>query len=165
MKRQTIILFVVLLLSVSFFFLRSLGSSSDQPIRYSHRLHIEQGLECTDCHTGAETEAFATIPDIETCLGCHEQAVTDSREEEKIRELARAGSGIPWIQVYEVPDHVYFSHARHVAIAELACEECHGEVKTREAPFTKPLVELSMDFCLDCHRERGASEDCIACHR
>lgn len=165
MKRKTSILFVLLALGVLISLQRSLSRSVEQPIRYNHKLHIEQGLECADCHTGAPAESFASIPGVETCLGCHEQPVTESREEEKIRELAQAGSGIPWMQVYEVPDHVYFSHARHVKVGKIECEQCHGEVKTREVPFTKPLVDLSMDFCIDCHRESGATEDCIACHR
>jgi hypothetical protein len=26
-------------------------------------------------------------------------------------------------------------------------------------------VEVTMDFCMDCHREQGQTLDCNACHR
>lgn len=146
-------------------FLRWYGPSYHQPISYNHMLHIEQGLECSYCHRYVMKETFATIPGIEVCLECHGEALTESGEEEKIRQYAEAGTEIPWIQVYEVPDHVFFSHRRHTSVAGIACEECHGDVENRRKPFTRAQVNLSMDFCIDCHIKNGATEDCVACHR
>ena len=42
------------------------------------------------------------------------------------------------------------------------CSECHGEVQRMEA--ATQVSSLEMGFCLECHRRRGASTDCLTCH-
>ena len=139
--------------------------SALQPIAFSHRLHVEElGSDCTDCHLYVLTAARATIPNIEVCGDCHEEAQTESPEEARVVEHIQAGEPIPWVKVTTVPDHVYFSHRRHTAIAEIACETCHGEVGQRVEPVVRPAVDMTMDHCMDCHEESGASNDCIWCH-
>ncbi|MEW6488009.1 MAG: cytochrome c3 family protein [Thermodesulfobacteriota bacterium] len=136
-----------------------------QPIAFNHRLHVEgNGLECVECHVYVLTQTFAGLPSLERCLECHETAVTDSAEEEKIRELAARGETLVWKRLYEVPDHVYSSHRRHVVAGGIDCAECHGPVAATTRPPARPLRALTMDFCMDCHRRRGASNDCLACH-
>ena len=71
---------------------------------------------------------------------------------------------IPWKRVYEVPDHVYFSHRRHVIIGELSCELCHGKVEDQNQPIASQYLETSMDNCMNCHEEYGTTNDCLACH-
>lgn len=136
-----------------------------QPIRYNHAVHIANGLTCVDCHTGAREQVKATLPTLETCLMCHAEAVTDSPEEEKIRQLAAAGQGISWRRINRVPPHVYFSHRRHVALGGLECAECHGPMETLTAPPQRPFRPLSMEACLDCHQQRKVDSDCDRCHR
>lgn len=65
--------------------------SSGQPIIFNHARHVASGLQCTDCHAGAQSQAQATLPQLATCLMCHQAALTKSAEEEKIRALAAAG--------------------------------------------------------------------------
>jgi len=36
---------------------------------------------------------------------------------------------IEWIRVHNLPDHVYFSHAQHVTVGKLECQQCHGPVE------------------------------------
>lgn len=137
----------------------------EQPIAFSHQLHVEEmGAECTDCHQHVLDGVRATIPNIEVCADCHEEAQGESPEEARLVEHIQTGEPIPWLKVYTVPDHVYFSHRRHAAIAGIACETCHGEVGQRVEPVTRPAVEMTMDHCMDCHQESGASNDCIWCH-
>lgn len=140
-------------------------SSSSQPIRFNHALHAANGLGCEDCHAGARQQAKATLPGIDTCLNCHQEAVTKSDEEEKIRAFARAGQEIPWVQLTRVPAHVYFSHRRHVALAGLACADCHGPMETRTEPPRRPFRPVTMAACLQCHEQRKVNNDCNACHR
>ena len=136
-----------------------------QPIAFSHQLHVEElGSDCTDCHQHVLTGARATIPGIEVCADCHEEAQTESPAEARLVEYVQAGESIPWLKVTTVPDHVYFSHRRHAAIAEIACETCHGNVGQMTEPVVRPAVAMSMDHCMDCHEETGASNDCIWCH-
>lgn len=136
-----------------------------QPIAFNHKIHIETGLECGDCHLYFETQIFSGLPTIGICMDCHDEAISASPEEEKIRTIAAAGGELAWNQIYEMPSHVYYSHRRHVVAGELDCATCHGPIAETTAPPPQPLRTISMDFCLDCHRQNNVSEDCIACHK
>jgi predicted CXXCH cytochrome family protein len=136
-----------------------------QPIQFNHKAHIDSGLPCDSCHASVRTAASAGVPRTDMCMMCHQVALTESTEEEKVRHYAENGEQIPWRRIYDVPDHVYFSHRRHVAVAGIECVECHGAVPTLVVPAAYPLVDQSMDWCLECHQARGATEDCVHCHR
>ena len=140
------------------------GAPVIQPIAFNHKAHMDSGLDCTMCHESVESSAVAGVPTNDTCMACHEGALTESPEEEKLLEYAARGEPVPWRRVYDVPDHVYFSHRRHVAVAGIECAECHGEVPSLVAPASRPLVEQRMDWCIGCHEAQGASTDCIHCH-
>ena len=138
----------------------------EQPIAFNHRLHVEDlGSDCTDCHLYAETGVRATIPNIEVCADCHEEAQTESEEEARLVAYIQSEELVPWRKIYRVPDHVYFSHRRHTTLGNLACETCHGQVEILETPLSRPETDLGMDFCMDCHNESGVSNDCLLCHR
>lgn len=140
------------------------GQAKRQPIAYNHKKHIDAGLECQSCHTGIEEgQARARLPTIDICMGCHGEG--DDAKTQPIRDFAAKNEAIPWRQVYRVPDHVYFSHRRHVASAKLECSECHGDMKNREEPVSRPAVSISMTRCVACHRARRVTTDCLACHR
>jgi hypothetical protein len=138
-----------------------------QPIKYNHKLHIENvELICNDCHMYAESMPSATIPNIKVCEECHsEEPMTDSPEEAKLINYIEKGKHIPWQRIYSVPDHVYFSHRRHVLVAELDCSECHGHVEELTEPSAYPLWLPSMDNCIDCHKRLKVTNDCLVCHR
>ena len=72
---------------------------------------------------------------------------------ERLKEAVQRRQPIVWTKVHNLPDFVYFNHSQHVG-ANVACQSCHGPVETmarvrQEAPLT-------MGWCLDCHRTRGA---------
>lgn len=136
-----------------------------QPIQFSHKAHVEKGLPCDGCHQSVEHAAAAGIPNLDTCMMCHQGAITDSPEEEKVRQYAAKGQQIPWGRVYEVPGHVYFSHRRHVGLGGLQCVQCHGAVADSSMPVTVAALPISMDRCVGCHTQKGANNDCDACHR
>lgn len=141
------------------------AANREQPIRFNHAIHVTGGMACEDCHSGARTAEKATIPGIDTCMGCHAEALTKNPEEEKIRVLARAGKAIEWVQITHVPRHVYFSHKRHAALGNLDCSQCHGPMDKRASPPTRPFRALDMDGCIDCHKQRKVRYDCNDCHR
>ena len=137
-----------------------------QPIAFNHKKHVEQvGMECIDCHPYYKTQANSGRPGIDTCLLCHDQAQTKSKEEEKIREYAKQGAEIPWQRIYFMSDHVRFSHQLHAQKAQIQCRVCHGDFAQLETPPSRPLVLQTMEFCVNCHKETNSSEDCLACHR
>src|SRR3990172_9058139 len=106
-----------------------------------------------------------SISNIGICKGCHEQAMTESKEEKKLVDHIRKNQPIPWIQVHRVPDHAYFSHRRHVSIGKVACLTCHGNVPEMTLPFSKPYLPIKMAFCIDCHAKNKVNTDCATCHR
>lgn len=137
-----------------------------QPIAFNHLLHVEDvGAECTDCHLYATTGVRATIPNLELCADCHEEALSESEQELQLVNYIQEDVRIPWRKIYTVPDHVYFSHRRHTAIAQIECETCHGAMGEQTEPMPRAAVPISMNRCMDCHEEAGVSNDCLLCHR
>jgi len=130
------------------------GYSPAQPIAFSHKLHAgDSQIPCLYCHFGARTSRHAGIPPLNVCMNCHSMLTAQTREIEKLKEAVQRGQAIAWTKVHNLPDFVYFNHSQHVS-GGVACAACHGAVETmarvrQEAPLT-------MGWCLDCHRQRGA---------
>jgi hypothetical protein len=145
---------------------------------------------CFGCHAGAASGPTATLPNIEQCAACHprtpegdlnpaalalySQAAQDapwragmplvSPELALARYLADELQ-IPWVPVYDyLPGDIVFSHERHALLGGIDCERCHGPVREATRPLSL-VLELTMEDCVSCHQETGASEDCLACHR
>ncbi len=137
-----------------------------QPVAFNHQVHGKRDIACTDCHEGAESSAPAGLPRVSVCLECHGEDTTTTPEKDRMKAFAAAGREIPWVRLYRLPAHVVFSHERHVALGKLACDLCHGGHGASVAPpgYPEPAV-LTMDGCLACHGLRGASLDCLACHK
>jgi hypothetical protein len=152
--------FVLLLLLIGLVF----GSKTGQPISFNHKKHVEQGLECDTCHRYFKTQTFAGMPDIAICLECHKEPMTKSPEEEKIRLFAQKKEEISWRRIYEEPDHVFYSHRRHVVLGKLQCQTCHGDIAQSERPPSKPWVKMTMNWCMNCHTKNKVVNDCLACH-
>lgn len=96
------------------------------------------------------------------CFGCHKFVSRDKPEVQKVVQTYQEGKVLEWIRVYRVPDHVFFTHERHVA-AGLRCQICHGEVQ--EMDVVRQASPLTMGWCVDCHRQRRAPTDCLICHK
>ncbi|MEO6538392.1 MAG: c-type cytochrome [Ferruginibacter sp.] len=58
---------------------------------------------------------------------------------------------IEWIKIHNLPDHVYFNHSQHVKVGKQQCQTCHGNIQ--EMPEVYQFAELSMGWCINCHRE------------
>lgn len=153
---------VVLLLAVA----GACGTEVRQPIAYSHAVHVRKlEMACEACHAAATGDGELALPALSTCAACHQEPNGTSAAEGMVVEAVRADRDIPWARLYRLPRHVYFTHRRHVAVARIACERCHGDMGSQARPPPLPLVALTMGGCIDCHRERHASRDCDACHR
>ncbi len=145
----------------------SAGPESIQPIAFPHDLHAGTNqIPCQYCHTSADRSPDAGIPAVQVCAGCHIVAGQPlfRRDSVGIQLLARywsEGRPIPWVRIYDLPDHAHFPHMRHVK-AGLECQQCHGPVETmREVELNQPLW---MGWCIECHRERQVRTDCAVCH-
>lgn len=160
-----------------------LGRNKDyqpvQPIYYSHKVHagINQ-INCLYCHGGAQDSKQAGIPSINVCMNCHlaineysgeKLFAEDGKEIDGTAEIKKlydyAGFDpavskiwdpskarpIEWVKIHNLPDHVFFSHAQHVKAGQVACQTCHGPIQ--EMGEVKQFTDLSMGWCVNCHRE------------
>ncbi len=134
-----------------------------QPVPFSHRIHAGvNAIGCEMCHAYAEHSPVAGIPSMARCYGCHKFVGRDKAEVQLVVKTYQDGKVLEWNRVYRVPDHVFFTHERHVA-AGLRCQTCHGEVEKMDV--VRQVSPLTMGWCVDCHRQRGAPTDCVTCHK
>lgn len=140
-----------------------LTAGPEQPLPFSHGHHADDmQIDCLFCHTGADRSAVAGIPPVDKCLLCHDVLLRDFPPILKLQEYAQKREPIPWVRVYRLSDYVFFNHEEHIR-EQVDCGHCHGDVKGMERIVLHQ--PLTMGFCVDCHRERGASVDCWLCHR
>lgn len=136
-----------------------------QPIDYSHKLHAgDLQIDCNFCHTYARRSRAAGIPAMEQCMACHSLIATDRDPIQLMTKKYERKEPIEWVKVHDLPDFVYFSHKRHVKHFE--CQECHGPIEEMEVVYRH--APLKMGWCVDCHqehRDKGASLDCLTCHK
>jgi mono/diheme cytochrome c family protein len=159
-----------------------------QPIFFSHLIHAgKYAIDCQYCHSDARRSEYAGLPSVERCLGCHKIiGAQDNPEIGKIQEYARRQQPIPWVRIFKLPEFTYFTHKAHVRFG-LACQTCHGPIERMRVVGAEtgpsltndlmnlvglkpPARQLTMGWCLTCHREQnaargaGAPLDCITCH-
>lgn len=133
-----------------------------QPIAFDHKIHRDFGMDCAACHQLVDKAERSGLPTANLCMTCHTVFKADSPEVKKIAQFRDSRRPIPWVRLYQLPDFVYFNHARHVK-SGIACAQCHGSTGTVRASRTER--EIDMDFCTECHTERGAPNDCATCHQ
>ena len=140
-----------------------------QPVEFPHYRHVELGkdgpeLKCTEtCHEGVTTSPVAGLPSVNTCLGCHSSIAVDKPIIKQITALQDKGLDLAWQRVYGYAreSHVRFDHAPHIR-AKVECSTCHG--KLEDQTVARRSVDLNMGFCVNCHKQKQASNDCQTCH-
>ncbi|MGE5406364.1 MAG: cytochrome c3 family protein [Methanosarcina sp.] len=137
---------------------RTPGYSPDQPVKFSHKIHAGQNeTACIYCHSYAPYSKVSGIPPTNVCMNCHllVRQGTRSGTFEIAKVLASSENKVPirWIQVHNLPDHVYFNHSQHVGAGKLDCRECHGKVE--EMDRITQVSDLSMGWCINCHRSKA----------
>ena len=177
LRLSLVILFVLLFVTVAWFrfrvpmkslifsFFPILKSESvDQPIRFNHIHHKEVAkLNCNFCHRYVEEYRAAGIPNIELCRACHStDAISKRPEALRVVEYVKAEKKIPWVRMYKLPEFVVFPHWVHIQNG-VDCSTCHGLTGTSDRPV-KMVDRDYMEWCVDCHKKRGASIDCYTCH-
>jgi cytochrome c7-like protein len=140
----------------------NVGYAPQQPVPFSHKLHAgTRKIPCLYCHANAERSRHATIPSTNVCMNCHLVVRTDRPAIQTVAKLYEEGKTIPWVRVHRVPDYVYFSHRWHVARG-VACQTCHGQVQNMDV--IRQAENLKMGWCISCHRQNKASQECNTCH-
>lgn len=127
---------------------------------FSHRVHVEQELGCTDCHLAAESSDEPGMPGVGACRLCHAEQDAEKPPERKVEALFD-GKQFRVTAQGAVGAAIVFPHLRHVE-AGLECSACHAAVATNED--TLELPPASMDNCTACHDTRHVPDDCATCH-
>jgi len=127
----------------------------DQPVKFSHKVHAGQnGTDCIYCHSFAPESKSAGFPPENVCMNCHLLVRNGTRsgafEIAKVVSHYESMQPIKWIKVYNLPDHVFFSHAQHVSAGGINCQKCHGAVEKMDR--IRINQELTMGWCINCHR-------------
>ncbi|MEO2099334.1 MAG: c-type cytochrome [Flavobacteriaceae bacterium] len=148
-----------------------------QPIHYSHKIHAGANqIECKYCHSSARVSKHSGIPSLNVCMNCHQNIAEYNGEEDlengyskdfytkEIKKLYAAvgwdeenqrytgeTQPVKWVRIHNLPDFVYFNHAQHVEVGEIACQKCHGPVEEMEIMYQ--YSPLTMGWCINCHRE------------
>ena len=134
-----------------------------QPIPFSHRLHAgKKHISCFMCHEGAIKNARAGIPPLETCMLCHSNIIIHYPYIKKLRQHYFQNNPVKWVKIIQLPDFVYFNHSVHINKG-IDCSKCHGNVDQMDRIVE--AKELTMGFCITCHKQNNATHDCFTCHR
>ena len=143
---------------------------------FSHRIHLQQELECTFCHAGATKSTSVDdnlLPRKEVCLNCHESAEVPARHAN--------GGPVPLTR---------FSHALHLQMGDIAryiassidhhtywqpgddirphlnsrnaCEACHRGLEESDQVTRAALPQMA--DCLVCHTKIDPPFSCEDCH-
>jgi hypothetical protein len=171
-------------------FPRILYRSEAQPLRFSHKTHTgdKGGMKCEDCHSVRADGSFTGIPALEKCAGCHTAPLGSTAEEKTlVSAYVEQNREIPWRVYSRQPDNAAFSHAQHVKLAKLACEECHRDHGSTDS--LRPYVEnrisgysrdiwgasiarassrrpgMNMRDCEHCHADKNVRTGCLDCHK
>jgi len=122
-----------------------------QPVPFSHRHHAgDLGIDCTYCHTSVAEGPHAGLPPTYTCMTCHSQIWTGAPMLAPVRTSLAENKPLDWNRVAVLPEYVFFRHDIHIAKG-VGCVECHGRVD--KMALTYRAKPLTMQFCLDCHRD------------
>jgi menaquinone reductase, multiheme cytochrome c subunit len=161
-----------------------------QPVDFSHQVHIEKaGVKCEDCHAFRDDGSYAGVPTLDKCAGCHSAPMgTTQAEKNFIDQYVTPNREPAWFAYARQPENVFFSHAAHVKLAGLKCEQCHGAAgaaahlrvyqQDRISGYSRDVLPvagqrhsadmgpgMSMDDCVACHRQRGLEHSCLECHK
>jgi len=95
------------------------GYEPNQPIAFSHRLHVSDlEIGCAYCHTGAEISRHAGIPPMNVCMNCHRFVTGASRGgESAAAPEAGATEGKPQAEISPELRKLYDALARDEKLA------------------------------------------------
>lgn len=150
------------------------GYRPDQVIEFDHSLHAgTMKMDCQYCHSAARRSAVSGVPPMNTCMGCHKFAKTESEKIKFLTAKYEKREALEWTKVHDLPDFVRFSHKPHILkfnpmgdpnspeSAE-TCAKCHGDLK--KMTVAQQVAPLQMGWCVDCHIRNEASISCNTCH-
>lgn len=137
-------------------------AAPEQPIPYSHKLHLSMGLECKFCHVNPDPGTQMTFPATSICMSCHQNVGKTKPALARLAQYASSGETIPWVRVYKLLPGPKWNHRTHLD-AGAKCETCHGQVAKMDR-MSEVTSVTTMYSCLTCHQANQAKTSCNTCH-
>lgn len=139
--------FVAALVVGWWIFPKVLFTEMEQPIEFSHSLHMEVAADsCEYCHFTDTDDGmmFSGLPPVELCVDCHAEPLGDTEAELKFVEMIQNGEEPEWLVYQHQPDNAFFSHMAH---SLNNCGMCHMEFE-----------DSPQALCNTCHPDLMAAE-------
>ena len=121
-------------------------SYADDTKVFSHKMHVEEGADCTDCHHVEGTQQLPTL-NKGACQECHDEGAPSWRLPVRTRRLP-----------------IEFPHKLHAGA--LKCTDCHEKTGAETQPAGQTLLKRA--DCAACHQEKAvkvSENNCAACHQ
>src|SRR5262249_25147058 len=64
-------------------------NAPEQPLPYSHKTHLANGLKCQDCHTNPDPGERMGFPNASRCMLCHSSVAKEKPSIQKLAEYAK----------------------------------------------------------------------------
>lgn len=142
--------------------------AQDIRVRFSHRVHLAEGMQCGQCHTritSSKVSAQNDLPTGEACDGCHGDQHPQTALTADDRHCADCHTHVRDQKVTATsqldPPNLKFSHAAHLDRGA-DCASCHGDFSTVGLATIRHLPTEAT--CLSCHDGKQASQRCTTCH-
>ena len=95
---------------------------------------------------------------------CHSQIATDRPLIQQLAAMQEKGIDLAWQRVYDYTReaHVRFDHAPHIRSQASSARPATatGAADRRRARRRR----WTWRFCVNCHKSKQASNDCLTCH-
>lgn len=132
-----------------------------RPFSFNHKVHANEGIECADCHSGAETGDEPGMPALAGCMLCHQDIDANKPPERKVATLFDE-QGYRAARSNHLDHEKLFSHQKHVQKG-LECKGCHVGIEASESIAGRRTI--TMATCQACHAEQKVANECATCHQ
>ncbi|MCL4479461.1 MAG: hypothetical protein M1381_10245 [Deltaproteobacteria bacterium] len=132
-------------------------SSNKDRLKFSHKLHISNGIDCLTCHSGiekAKNVSTSFIPEMSVCFQCHSDAQN---------KCSMCHTNPDKAQPFKVEKKdIVFAHDEHIPRVKNDCTYCHTRIpfETEPTPGNLPTMQV----CMTCHQKDYDSLKCSMCH-
>jgi len=128
-------------------------------LKFSHKKHADEGVECGDCHGDVAKDKGPTdgrfIKGKQSCKECHEEQV------DKQCGYCHLGQDKK-ITLTRLKRRLRFSHAAHAKRTK-GCGDCHQAATTAAHPGVS-LVPTMKGCVSRCHQKEMRAQRCDSCH-
>lgn len=159
---QALVLSLIVVLTGSVY-LWGLLQKKPSGLKMNHKIHAENDVACSACHSVDSNTRFMTFKGHDACSECHDQVKSSNKEDCKICHTNSEGKTALRKNINLSP-LVNFDHKTHVE-GGVKCIQCHISANIEKSVFGNNMIPR-METCVECHKDRkiADTDDCSTCH-